>query len=179
MNDNQATSTNPIQIPTPPDSRGEKVLPPKDRAGVLVLPPLLMLAALLLMFVLRHFWPLAISHRSLVISPGVVLCALGVGIGVWGRVALLKAGTTVNPLKPSTAIVSNGAYRFTRNPLYVGMMSVFVGISFLIGTWWGLVVLCPVLGVMHYGVVLCEERYLERKFGQAYLAYKGSVRRYL
>ena len=54
-----------------------------------------------------------------------------------------------------------------------------MGLSLLVGTWWGVVFLVPVFLVLHYGVVLREEAYLERKFGQAYLTYKSTVRRWL
>jgi protein-S-isoprenylcysteine O-methyltransferase Ste14 len=58
-------------------------------------------------------------------------------------------------------------------------MSLFVGVSFLVDTWWGLIILVPVFSILHFGVVLREERYLERKFGEQYLAYQRTVRRYL
>ena len=150
-----------------------------DRAGVVVLPPLLMLAALILALTMHYFLPLPVGMRSLTMALGIALVAVGIGVGVWGRITLLKAGTTVNPLKPTTAIATGGPFQFTRNPLYVGIMSVFIGISLAVGTLWGFVVLVPTFLVLHFGVVLREERYLERKSGESYLAYKKSVRRYL
>jgi len=150
-----------------------------DRAGVVVLPPLLMLAALILALTMHYFLPLPVGMRSLTMALGIALVAVGIGVGVWGRITLLKAGTTVNPLKPTTAIATGGPFQFTRNPLYVGMISVFIGISLAVGTLWGFVVLVPTFLVLHFGVVLREERYLERKSGESYLAYKKSVRRYL
>jgi len=59
------------------------------------------------------------------------------------------------------------------------MMSLFIGVSLMVGTWWGFIVLVPVFLILHYGVILCEERYLEQKFGDSYLKYKRMVRRYL
>jgi protein-S-isoprenylcysteine O-methyltransferase Ste14 len=91
----------------------------------------------------------------------------------------VKSGTNVNPLKPTTAIVTGGPFRFTRNPLHIGVMNLLVGLSLLIGTWWGLVVLIPVFLILHSGVVLRKEAYLERKFGDSYHSYKSAVRRYL
>ena len=58
-------------------------------------------------------------------------------------------------------------------------MTLLVGVSLGIGTWWGFVVLIPLVFALHNGVVLREERYLEQKFGESYLKYKASVRRYL
>jgi protein-S-isoprenylcysteine O-methyltransferase Ste14 len=130
-----------------------------DRPGVVILPPLLMALALLLV--------------------SIVLSVSGIGSAAWGRITLVKSGTNVNPLKPTTAIVTGGPFRLTRNPLYVSIMSLFVGLSLLIGTWWGLVLLISAFLILHYGVVLREEAYLERKFGDSYRSYKSVVRRYL
>ena len=110
---------------------------------------------------------------------GAVLCLCGIGIAAWGRGLLVKGDTNVNPYKPTISIITGGPYRFTRNPLYVGLQSLLVGLSLLVGTWWGVIFLVPVFLVLHYGVVLREEAYLERKFGQAYLTYKSTVRRWL
>jgi protein-S-isoprenylcysteine O-methyltransferase Ste14 len=96
-----------------------------------------------------------------------------------GQITLVRAGTNVSPLKPTTAIVTGGSFRFTRNPLYVGGTALLFGVSLLIGTWWGLIVLVPATLMLHYGVVLREERYLEQKFGESYVEFKSSVRRYL
>jgi protein-S-isoprenylcysteine O-methyltransferase Ste14 len=150
-----------------------------DRSGVAVFPPLLMALALLVMLMLHWLWPLPVPMRPLAQVLGIVLGILGIAGAVWGRNALVKGGTNVSPLKPTTAIVMSGPYRFTRNPLYVGAMTLLIGLSLIIGTWWGFVVLVPLLPILHFGVILREERYLEQKFGESYLRYKGAVRRYL
>ncbi len=151
----------------------------RDRAGVIFPPPAIALLALIAAIALNRFWPLPFTPRVLAIVLGVVFCVSGVGIAAWGRVTLVKSGTNVNPYKPTTSIVSDGPYRFTRNPLYVGLQCLLVGLSLLAGTWWGLVLLALAFLILHYGVVLQEEAYLERKFGQAYLSYKSKVRRWL
>jgi len=138
-----------------------------------------MLLALIAAMALHHFWPLPAAPRALAVALGATLSVLGVGIAAWGRITLVKGGTNVNPYKPTTSIISGGPFGFTRNPLYVGIQSLYVGLSLLLGTWWGLVLLLPAFLILHYGVVLREEVYLERKFGEAYLLYKGTVRRWL
>jgi protein-S-isoprenylcysteine O-methyltransferase Ste14 len=85
----------------------------------------------------------------------------------------------VNPLLPATTVVTRGPFRYSRNPLYLSLALLFLGVSFAMSTWWGVIVAVPVLLVMHYGVVLREERYLEEKFGDVYRQYRGRVRRYL
>lgn len=150
-----------------------------DRPGIVILPPVLMALALVLVLVLHHFFPFPVGARPLATALGIVLGVSGIGSAAWGRVTLVKSGTNVNPLKPTTAIVTGGPFRFTRNPLYFGVMSLFVG---LFATHWhlvGLVVLIPVFLILHSGVVLREEAYLERKFGDSYQSYKSAVRRYL
>ena len=82
-------------------------------------------------------------------------------------------------LKPTMSIVTAGPFRFTRNPLYLGVTLIYCGLALVSNTWWGFVLLVPVLLLIHFGVVAREERYLERKFGDSYRQYRASVRRYL
>lgn len=90
-----------------------------------------------------------------------------------------RAGTNVDPREPTTAIVTGGPYRFTRNPLYVSMTLMYTGISALANALWPMLLLPGVLAVMNKGVIEREERYLERKFGDEYLRYKAGVRRWV
>jgi len=80
---------------------------------------------------------------------------------------------------PTTAIVKSGPFRFYHNPLYLALMLLYLGLTLAFNTWWGIVLLVPVLIIMHCGVVLREERYLEQKFGETYRQYRSKVRRYL
>jgi protein-S-isoprenylcysteine O-methyltransferase Ste14 len=89
------------------------------------------------------------------------------------------AGTNINPVLPATAIVTSGPFRFSRNPLYLSLTLLYLGLALSFNTWWGIVVLVPLLIVMHRGVVLREERYLDHKFGESYRQYRSTVRRYL
>jgi len=89
------------------------------------------------------------------------------------------AGTNVNPSRPTTAIVECGPFGFSRNPLYLALTLLYFGLTLAFNTWWGIVLLVPVLIIMHRGVVLREERYLEQKFGETYRQYRSKVRRYL
>jgi protein-S-isoprenylcysteine O-methyltransferase Ste14 len=150
-----------------------------DRAEVVIFPPLLLGLTLLSIIVLNWLLPLPIPLKSVAVALGIVLAILGMGSTAWGRTTLLQAGTNVNPLNPTTAIVSEGPFRLSRNPLYVGGTSFFVGLSLAIGTWWGCILLIPFALILHYGIILPEERYLEQKFGDSYLTYKRAVRRYL
>jgi protein-S-isoprenylcysteine O-methyltransferase Ste14 len=152
---------------------------PPDSPGVVVLPPLLYLGALLAVLVGRSLWQLPIAGGRSTLWPGLALVAAGGGIAAWGRRTMLAAGTNIRPTLPANVIVTSGPFRFSRNPLYVALTLLFVGLTLLLNTWWGIVALVPVLLLMHFGVVRREERYLERKFGETYRQYRGSVRRYL
>jgi protein-S-isoprenylcysteine O-methyltransferase Ste14 len=150
-----------------------------DNPGVVARPPLLYGAALIVALVLHWLWPMPILGQAVALWPGLALAVLGVVIGIWGRRTMDAAGTNINPALPTTAIVTAGPFRFSRNPLYLALTLFYLGLTLAFNTWWGLVVVVPLLIIMHRGVVLLEERYLERKFGEVYRQYRAKVRRYL
>jgi protein-S-isoprenylcysteine O-methyltransferase Ste14 len=151
----------------------------EDKPGVIMLPPVLYGIALLAVVLLRGFWPLPIADSSVSLVLGVCLIALGGALAIWGQKVMGAAGTNVPTSLPATAIVTSGPFRLSRNPLYLALNLVFVGLTLAINTCWGLIALLVLLPLMHHGVVLREEHYLERKFGDTYLRYKARVRRYL
>jgi protein-S-isoprenylcysteine O-methyltransferase Ste14 len=146
---------------------------------VLVLPPLLYGVALVAGFLLQWIAARPILSSNARSWAGGVVLASGVLLAIWGRRVMERAGTNVNPTLPTTALVATGPFRFSRNPLYVALTLIYVGLALLTNALWVLVLIVPVLLLMHYGVVRREERYLEAKFGDAYRAYRSSVRRYL
>ena len=150
-----------------------------DRPNVLVLPPLLYGLGLAAGFLLQWVAPRAILTSGARYPAGAALLTLGLGLALWGRRVMERAGTNVNPTLPATALVVSGPFRFSRNPLYVALTSMDVGLALLANALWVLVLVLPVLLVLHYGVVRREERYLEAKFGDAYRHYRSRVRRYL
>ncbi|WP_192364491.1 methyltransferase family protein [Mesorhizobium mediterraneum] len=116
-------------------------------------------------------------------TPAKVLAVLLGGAGVVflaGALGLFrKAGTRPEPWQPTTAIVTSGVYRVTRNPMYVGMALVYAALALALGSLIALTLLPAAVLVIHRGVILREEQYLERKFGSEYRAYKARVRRSL
>ena len=150
-----------------------------DKPGVAAPPPLLYGSAFFLVLVFRWFWPMPIFGHAVALWLGLALLVLGVGIAAWGIRTMQAAGTNVNPALPTTAIVASGPFRFSRNPLYLALTLLYLGLTLAFNTWWGIVVLVPVLIIMHRGVVQREERYLEQKFGETYRQYRSKVRRYL
>ena len=92
---------------------------------------------------------------------------------------MVRAGTNVPPNKPTVTIVTGGPFRFTRNPLYLGGTLVYLGFAMVLGSVWLLWLFVPMVLVLRWGIIHREERYLEAKFGEVYLAYKARVRRWL
>ena len=150
-----------------------------DSPGVLVWPPLLYGGAFLLGLVLARLLPLGRLPEVPARIVGAVCVAAGLAIAWWGEQVMHRAGTNVRPDLPSTALVTDGPFRYTRNPLYVGLTLLYAGVALLIPSTWPLILLVPVLLVMRWGVIAREERYLERKFGEPYRTYLGRVRRWL
>jgi protein-S-isoprenylcysteine O-methyltransferase Ste14 len=110
---------------------------------------------------------------------GLAAIAGGVGIALWAEIAFLRAGTATLPIHPSSTIVSSGIYRYSRNPMYLGMSLFTAGLALAFNSAWYLAALaCAIIAVTRLAIVP-EEKYLERKFGQSYLDYKARVRRWL
>ncbi len=107
------------------------------------------------------------------------LCLVGFSVAVFALVAFHRADTRPEPWKPTTALVTSGPYRFTRNPMYLGFTLLYLGLALWFGGYWTLMLLPPVLVVMIHGVIRREEAYLSRLFGTEYDDYRQRVRRWL
>jgi protein-S-isoprenylcysteine O-methyltransferase Ste14 len=153
----------------------------KDVPGVLIFPPLVPLAVLVVGGLLDWLLPVQLLNQiPLVVRvvPGVTLFAIGLVLAISGERAFKRVGTNVNPLRPALALAEEGIYNRLRNPMYTGMGFGLVGIVLVFGLEWTFVLTLVGLCVLHFGVVLREERYLEQKFGDDYRRYKKSVPRY-
>jgi protein-S-isoprenylcysteine O-methyltransferase Ste14 len=152
-----------------------------DVAGVIVLPPFIFLGFLVAATVLEAGVPLPVlgEHALARYLAGAALAACGFVLIGMGTRRFVAAGTNIPPNLPTTALVVDGIYGRTRNPLYLGATLVYLGLSVAAGSLWAIVLVVPLLWVINVGVIAREERYLERKFGDAYRAYKGRVRRWV
>ena len=110
---------------------------------------------------------------------GALLSVLALAFGIWAVDTMTRAGSNVPTNRPTTTIVESGPYRFTRNPIYLGMFGSLVGLAIAFDNLWLLAMLVPFALVIRYGVVAREEVYLERKFGEPYRGYRRRVRRWL
>ena len=150
-----------------------------DTAGVIAPPPLIYLAGLVIGLALDALAPTPFLPRSPAVALGAVLIVIAVSLLVWGVRVMRRAGTSEKTSVPTTALVTSGPFRFSRNPLYVSLTLCYLGIAVAARSLWALALLIVVLIVMRYGVIGREERYLERKFGAEYLRYKERVRRWM
>jgi protein-S-isoprenylcysteine O-methyltransferase Ste14 len=151
----------------------------QDTAGVIAPPPLIYLAGLIIGLGLGYLGPTPFLPRSLAYGLGAVLILVGAWIMIPARRMMLRAGTPIRPTIPTTALVTTGPFRFTRNPLYLGTTLFYLGIAVAARSLWALVLLLVVFAVMQRGVIDREEHYLERKFGADYVRYKERVRRWI
>ena len=142
-------------------------------------PPVIYLAALVIGLGLHAWFPVRALPRGIALVAGASACLLTAALGGTGLWALRRAGTSQNPRRPTTALVVSGPFRMSRNPLYLSLLCLYVGIALLLNSLWVLLLAVPLVAVLRLGVIGPEERYLERKFGDEYRRYRSRVRRWL
>ena len=154
----------------------------RDTAGVIAPPPLLALGVVVFGLLLDRYFPAYVLSLLLSLPVrvflGVALMGLGGVLGLTAIIGFHRAGTEVEPWKPSTVLVSGGVYTRLRNPMYAGLTLILTSLAILLASDWTLALTILFVPVMHYGVVLREERYLAAKFGEPYRRYMATVPRY-
>ena len=151
----------------------------RDVPGVIAPPPLILLGFILAGLGLDLIQPAPFLPQTLQYALGAVLIALGLALAGSAIVCFLRAGTNVPTRLPATALVRAGPYRFTRNPIYVAMIALLLGVGIMVDSAWVLAMAVPFALVIRYGVIAREERYLETKFGEPYRAYRAEIRRWI
>jgi protein-S-isoprenylcysteine O-methyltransferase Ste14 len=155
-------------------------LPQKeDRPGIVIPPPLLFVIPLLATFFADKVAPIGFVHGPVRWIVGSLLVVAGLALNIVGFITQRRAGTDPIPFHPTTRIVPHGLYRFSRNPMYLGFGLWTLGIAFLVNSVWMLLAALIGLLLTDRFVIVKEETYLERKFGEEYLSYKRRVRRWI
>ena len=151
-----------------------------DTANVIVRPPIAWALAVLVGLTLQ--WVVSLPFMPASVPAGWIggiVFVLALALFAWAIATMTRAGSNVPTNLPTTTIVETGPYRFTRNPIYLGMLLGLVGLAIAFDSLWLLVMLVPFSLAIRYGVVAREEAYLERKFGDAYRQYRARVRRWV
>jgi protein-S-isoprenylcysteine O-methyltransferase Ste14 len=152
---------------------------PRDHAGVAIPPPLIYLAFLLVGIGLQRYVPLPRLPIAIGRALGAVLIVSSLTLVGWSVRRFRVKGTSVVPVRPATALVIEGPYRLTRNPMYLGMLLLYTGAACWPGLVWPLLLAPLLIWVMTVAVIGREERYLARKFGGDYQRYQAQVRRWV
>lgn len=150
-------------------------------SGVYLPPPALYVAIFVAGLTLDRARPLRIPGPSLASRSivGVVLIVAAIGLAVWSISVFWRRGTSIVPIKASTALVESGPFRFSRNPMYVSLAVAYVGATLIANTLWPLVLFPLLILLVHSLVIVREERYMQQIFGQPYTEYRGRVRRWI
>lgn len=144
--------------------------------------PIVFLTALVVAWRLHLAWSLPIElggHGVVRSIAGWLLALAGFLIGAAGLATLVRARTTFLPNRESNQLVVAGPFAFSRNPIYVGMMAIYVGVALVSNSAWPILLLPLVWIVMRAYIIAREERYLAAKFGASYVDYRRRVRRWL
>lgn len=150
----------------------------KARPNRIPWPPLLLIGLTAAAFLANWLMPVPLEFAASK-TTGAVLISLALGVDIWAMRTLYEARTTILPHRGSEHLVSQGPFRFSRNPIYVSNMALMAGLGLLIGNGW-LVLLAPIDGLLtHFLAVRREERHLIAKFGYEYESYCRRVRRWI
>jgi len=160
-----------------PDGHSQKQGTPR----LLAPPPLLFFGCLIVGWVLHKLVPVSLALGSSRIRTGMGL-VLATAAGVFalgGAVELLRHRTPVDPGRPTVTIVASGVFGLSRNPMYLSLLLLLAGIAVALGSLWLALSVVPLAVLLDRGVVVPEEAYLSREFGEAYVSYARRVRRWL
>ena len=152
-----------------------------DNPGVHVPPPLLYVLIFFISIYIQKAAPLSalFFDTNLASVLGVLFSMTGVFITLPALVKFFKTKNTLITFKSANSLQTTGIYSITRNPMYLGLLTIYIGIAFFEGNWWTIMLIPFVILMITYLVILKEERYLERAFGDSYVDYKQRVRRWV
>jgi protein-S-isoprenylcysteine O-methyltransferase Ste14 len=142
-------------------------------------PPVAIGAPLLAGWLVTRFWGDPVALGAWRIPVGWVLVALFAAWDGWALWLFARNRTGLLPGQATTTIVQRGPYRLSRNPLYIGLLALYVGAALLAPTFWGLVLLPVAIVLILWGAIIPEEKFLHERFGGEYDQYTQRVRRWL
>jgi protein-S-isoprenylcysteine O-methyltransferase Ste14 len=152
-----------------------------DHPGVYPPPPLFyVLTFFISIFVQRQF-PIekSLFNSDTAHISGVIFVSIGLAFLFPALIKFFRTKNTLITIKPANSLQTSGIYSITRNPMYIGLLSLYIGIAFFKGNYWTFIFIPFVILIVTNFVILKEERYLERAFGSEFIAYKKKVRRWI
>lgn len=150
-----------------------------DHAQVLAPAPVFYAVFLLMGFLVGWIWPVALGPKNPLTILGFILIFLSVPIVLFAIIMMKRADTAFDARKSTTSIIKDGPFRFTRNPTYLSLTLLTVGLSLIFNSAWLLIGTAVATAITHFLVIKPEERYLMNKFGEDYSAYTRRVRRWI
>lgn len=153
----------------------------KDHPGVYIPPPLIYVLIFLSSILLQKKFPFsrALFETTLFLILGVVFISMGIIIFLPALIKFFKTKNTLITIRPANSLQTLGIYSISRNPMYLGMLSIYIGIAFFKGNYWTFMLIPIMIFVVTYFVILKEEKYLDRAFGVDYNSYRQKVRRWI
>jgi protein-S-isoprenylcysteine O-methyltransferase Ste14 len=154
----------------------------KDSPGVYMPPPFFYAGIFLLSFILQGYFTIKrgfFFHSPIANVLGVMVFVTGLAFSIPAIRQFFKTKNTLIPNKPASSLQTTGIYAMSRNPMYTGLFLNYLGLAFIFGNWWTLFLLPLLYFLITYRVILPEEKYLSRAFGDAYTEYKKKVRRWV
>ncbi len=154
---------------------------PDRGPGISFPPPLLFVGGFLIGWLIGRIWPLwaAGAANPIIEVAGAVIAGAGLAIAAWAMSTFALSGTAIMPNRAANTLVTHGPYRYSRNPMYVAMTLLYIGLALTTRIWWALPILPVVLVVLSRAIIAREERYLGNVFGEAYVQYMQRVRRWI
>jgi protein-S-isoprenylcysteine O-methyltransferase Ste14 len=144
-----------------------------------IIPPVYLLLTLVLMWLTNRYFPIYQYAQPPFAYSGIILILFGIVMAAISAGMFKKAETGIEPFDEATTLVTRGFYRYTRNPMYLGMFLMLLGVAILLGSTGALLPVVLFVLVIRYNFVAGEERFLEAAFGRKYLDYKDKVRRWI
>lgn len=153
-----------------------------ENPGVRFPPPFLFVGALGLTALLQSRIPLPIwppGRTTVILISAYALIGAGLLWMLWALITFRRARTTVLPHQAASAFVATGPYRFGRNPMYLGMCGLYLGVTLWLNSVWGILLFPIVIFVLIRFVIQREEAYLSHAFGDEYARFRANVSRWL
>lgn len=151
----------------------------EDHSQAVTLPPVIFAAFFAVGAGLDIVWPAAVLPAAVQYGLGGGLLAAGGAVAVPTVLAFRRHRTTLHVHHAATALITDGPFRWSRNPAYVALTLFYLGAAVMVNSLWIMALLAPAVAVLTWGVIRREERYLERTFGDAYRRYRARVRRWV